>query len=151
MEVSPTPVRRRTIRRQDGSPTEDSPIGLPRLIGESSVGEPSCRRIVRRRTGVGETSIGEPASANSHVYEDENRLTRHNNLLGIVLLDIQPAPRGVPMIEVTFDMDENGTLNEKSAGGQKQKMNITNGMDDHHLLMKNSSLVQVKRESDEPN
>ncbi|KAL3118175.1 hypothetical protein niasHT_006474 [Heterodera trifolii] len=74
------------------------------------------------------------------VYEGENRLTRHNNLLGIVLLDIQPAPRGVPMIEVTFDMDENGTLNvmaqEKSAGGQKQKMNITNGTDDHHLLMK---------------
>ncbi|KAL3088231.1 hypothetical protein niasHS_008793 [Heterodera schachtii] len=62
------------------------------------------------------------------VYEGENRLTRHNNLLGIVLLDIQPAPRGVPMIEVTFDMDENGTLNvmaqEKSAGGQKPKMNI---------------------------
>ncbi|KAL3118172.1 hypothetical protein niasHT_006471 [Heterodera trifolii] len=62
------------------------------------------------------------------VYEGENRLTRHNNLLGIVLLDIQPAPRGVPMIEMTFDMDENGTLNvmaqEKSAGGQKPKMNI---------------------------
>ncbi|KAL3114111.1 hypothetical protein niasHT_010925 [Heterodera trifolii] len=59
------------------------------------------------------------------VYEGENRLTRHNNLLGTVLLDIQPAPRGVPQIEVTFDIDANGTLNveaqEKSAGGQKQK------------------------------
>ncbi|KAL3092014.1 hypothetical protein niasHS_005964 [Heterodera schachtii] len=65
------------------------------------------------------------------VYEGENRQIRHKNLLGTVLLDIQPAPRGVPQIEVTFDIDTNGTLNvmaqEKSAGGQKQKMNIAKG------------------------
>ncbi|KAL3108884.1 hypothetical protein niasHT_011434 [Heterodera trifolii] len=79
------------------------------------------------------------------VYEGENRLTRHNNLLGTVLLNILPAPRGVPQIEVTFDIDANGTLiveAQEKSGGKKQKMNIANGRNDHHLLMENSSLVQ---------
>ncbi|KAL3108883.1 hypothetical protein niasHT_011433 [Heterodera trifolii] len=80
------------------------------------------------------------------VYEGENRLTRHNNLLGTVLLDIPPTPRGVPMIEVTFGIDANGTLKvvaQEELSGQMQEKTIANGMDDH-LPIENSSLVEWK-------
>merc|ERR550514_1741334 len=46
------------------------------------------------------------------VYEGERKMTKDNNKLGEFHLDgIAPAPRGVPQIEVTFDMDANGVLN----------------------------------------
>merc|ERR1711943_140500 len=46
------------------------------------------------------------------VFEGERKMTKDNNLLGKFQLDgIPPAPRGVPQIEVTFDVDTNGVLN----------------------------------------
>jgi L1 cell adhesion molecule like protein len=64
------------------------------------------------------------------VYEGERQFTRDCNLLGKFQLDgIPPMPRGVPQIEVTFDVDANGILNvsaaEKSTG-KSQKITITN-------------------------
>ena len=64
------------------------------------------------------------------VYEGERTRTRDNNLLGkFELSGIPPAPRGVPQIEVTFDVDANGILNvsalEKGTG-KTQKITITN-------------------------
>jgi L1 cell adhesion molecule like protein len=64
------------------------------------------------------------------VYEGERSMTRDNNLLGKFHLDgIPPMPRGVPQIEVTYDIDANGILNvsavEKSTG-KEQKITITN-------------------------
>jgi L1 cell adhesion molecule like protein len=64
------------------------------------------------------------------VYEGERAMTRDNNLLGkFELTGIPPAPRGVPQIEVTFDIDANGILNvtaiEKSTG-KENKITITN-------------------------
>ena len=64
------------------------------------------------------------------VYEGERALTKDNNLLGKFQLDgIPPMPRGVPQIEVSFDVDANGILNvtaaEKSTG-KSQKITITN-------------------------
>ncbi|KAF7234494.1 hypothetical protein EG68_11850 [Paragonimus skrjabini miyazakii] len=64
------------------------------------------------------------------VYEGERSMTRDNNLLGkFELSGIPPAPRGVPQIEVTFDIDANGILNvsavDKSTGKQN-KITITN-------------------------
>lgn len=64
------------------------------------------------------------------VYEGERQLTRQNNLLGTFKLDgIAPAPRGVPKIEVKFDVDANGILQvsaEDKATGRHQKITITN-------------------------
>ncbi|KAL0052195.1 hypothetical protein WJX82_009532 [Trebouxia sp. C0006] len=64
------------------------------------------------------------------VFEGERSMTRDNNLLGkFELSGIPPAPRGVPQITVTFDIDANGILNvsaEDKAGGKKQKITITN-------------------------
>lgn len=64
------------------------------------------------------------------VYEGERAMTKDNNLLGTFDLNgIPPAPRGVPQIEVTFDIDANGILNvsavDKSTGKQN-KITITN-------------------------
>merc|ERR1711872_193492 len=64
------------------------------------------------------------------VFEGERAMTKDNNLLGkFELTGIPPAPRGVPQIEVTFDVDANGILNvsacDKSTGKQN-KITITN-------------------------
>jgi len=65
------------------------------------------------------------------VYEGERSRTKDNNMLGkFELGGIPPAPRGVPQIEVTFDIDANGVLNvtaeEKSGTGKKSNITITN-------------------------
>jgi len=64
------------------------------------------------------------------VFEGERSMTRDNNLLGkFELSGIPPAPRGVPQIEVTFDIDANGILNvsaEDKTTGNKNKITITN-------------------------
>merc|ERR1719415_230812 len=64
------------------------------------------------------------------VFEGERAMTKDNNLLGKFHLDgIPPAPRGVPQIEVTFDIDANGILNvsarDKSTG-KDEKITIKN-------------------------
>lgn len=63
------------------------------------------------------------------VFEGERSLTKDNNLLGKFELTIPPAPRGVPQIEVTFDIDANGILHvtavDKSTG-KSNDITITN-------------------------
>ena len=64
------------------------------------------------------------------VYEGERSMTKDNNLLGkFELSGIPPAPRGVPQIEVTFDIDANGILNVSAVDtstGKENKITITN-------------------------
>jgi len=64
------------------------------------------------------------------VYEGERAMTKDNNLLGkFELTGIPPAPRGVPQIEVTFDIDANGILNVSAmdkSSGRENKITITN-------------------------
>merc|ERR1711990_245127 len=64
------------------------------------------------------------------VYEGERAMTKDNNMLGkFELTGIPPAPRGVPQIEVTFDIDANGILNVSAADkstGKENKITITN-------------------------
>ncbi len=64
------------------------------------------------------------------VYEGERAMTKDNNLLGKFNLEgIPPAPRGVPQIEVTFDIDANGILNvsaQDKGTGKQNKITITN-------------------------
>jgi len=64
------------------------------------------------------------------VFEGERAMTKDNNLLGKFHLDgIPPAPRGVPQIEVTFDIDANGILNvsaQDKSTGKTNQITITN-------------------------
>ncbi|XP_049582640.1 heat shock cognate 71 kDa protein [Syngnathus scovelli] len=64
------------------------------------------------------------------VFEGERAMTKDNNILGkFELAGIPPAPRGVPQIEVTFDIDANGILNVSAADkstGKENKITITN-------------------------
>lgn len=64
------------------------------------------------------------------VYEGERQMTKDNNQLGKFNLDgIAPAPRGVPQIEVSFDIDENGIMNVSAvdkATSKKNNITITN-------------------------
>merc|ERR1711904_14460 len=64
------------------------------------------------------------------VFEGERAMTKDNNILGKFHLDgIPPAPRGVPQIEVTFDIDANGILNvsaQDKSTGKANQITITN-------------------------
>ncbi len=64
------------------------------------------------------------------VFEGERQMTKDNNLLGKFHLDgIPPAPRGVPQIEVSFDLDANGIMNVAAADkstGKTSRITITN-------------------------
>ena len=64
------------------------------------------------------------------VYEGERAMTKDNNILGkFELSGIPPAPRGVPQIEVTFDVDANGILNVSAVDtstGKSEAITITN-------------------------
>merc|ERR1712105_566722 len=63
-------------------------------------------------------------------YEGERAMTKDNHLLGkFDLTGIPPAPRGVPQIEVTFDIDANGILNvsaQDKSTGKSNQITITN-------------------------
>ena len=65
-----------------------------------------------------------------HVFEGERAMTKDNNWLGeFALIGIPPAPRGVPQIEVTFDINVNGIVNVSAVDestGKENKITITN-------------------------
>jgi molecular chaperone DnaK len=85
--------------------------------------------IPTRKSEIFSTASDSQPGVEIHVLQGERQLSRDNKTIGkFQLADIPPAPRGVPQIEVTFDIDANGILhvNAKDLGtGKEQKITIT--------------------------
>ena len=85
--------------------------------------------IPTRRTEVFTTADDNQPSVEIHVLQGEREMASYNKTLGkFQLVDLPPAPRGVPQIEVTFDIDANGIVHVSAkdrATSKEQSMTIT--------------------------
>src|SRR5204862_1008548 len=80
--------------------------------------------IPTRRTEVFSTAEDMQPSVEIHVLQGEREMSQFNKTLGkFQLVDLPPAPRGVPQIEVTFDIDANGIVHvsAKDRGTNKEQ------------------------------
>jgi len=95
--------------------------------------------IPTKRSQIFTTADDNQTSVEVHVLQGERDMARYNRTIGRFHLDgIPPAPRGVPQIEVTFDIDANGILNVKAkdlATSKEQHITITasSGLDDAEI------------------
>src|SRR5262249_22709783 len=82
-----------------------------------------------KKSQVFSTAADSQTQVEIHVVQGERPMATDNKSLGKFILDgIPPAPRGIPQIEVTFDIDANGILNvsaQDKASGREQKITIT--------------------------
>ena len=107
----------------------------PLSLGIETLGGVMTRLIERnttiptRKSEIFTTAADHQTSVEIHVLQGERELARDNRTLGkFHLVGIPPAPRGVPQIEVTFDIDANGIVNASAkdlATGKEQQITIT--------------------------
>jgi len=107
----------------------------PLSLGVETLGGVMTKLIERnstiptRKTEVFSTAEDNQSAVDIHVLQGERELARDNRTLGQFRLEgIAPAPRGLPQVEVTFDIDANGILNvtaKDMATGKEQKITIS--------------------------
>ncbi len=104
-------------------------LGIETMGGVMTVLIPRNTTIPTRKSEIFSTASDNQTSVEVHVLQGERSLARDNRTLGkFHLVGLPPAPRGVPQIEVTFDIDANGIANvsAKDLGtGKEQKITIT--------------------------
>lgn len=107
----------------------------PLSLGIETLGGVSTKLIERNTTvptsksEIFSTAADNQTSVEIHVLQGEREFAKDNKTLGRFILDgIPPAPRGIPQVEVMFDIDANGILNvsaKDKASGKEQKITIT--------------------------
>ncbi len=109
----------------------------PLTLGVETLGGVATPMIERnttiptRKSQVYSTAADNQTQVEIHVVQGERPMANDNKSLGRFILDgIPPAPRGIPQVEVTFDIDANGIINvsaKDKASGREQKITITAG------------------------
>jgi molecular chaperone DnaK len=104
-------------------------LGVETLGGVMTVLIPRNTTIPTRKSEVFSTAADNQTSVEIHVLQGERPVASGNRTLGkFQLIGIPPAPRGLPQVEVTFDIDANGILNvsaKDNATNKEQKITIT--------------------------
>ncbi len=106
-------------------------LGIETLGGLMTTLIPRNTTIPTKKSQVFSTAADNQPAVSVHVLQGERSMASANKTLGrFDLVGIAPAPRGIPQIEVTFDIDANGIVNvsAKDLGtGKEQKITVTNG------------------------
>ena len=114
-------------------------LGIETLGGVMTKLIESNTTIPTRKSQVFSTAADNQPSVEIHVLQGERSMAKDNKEIGLFHLDgIAPAPRGIPQIEVTFDIDANGILNvsaKDKATGKEQKIRIeaSSGLSDDEI------------------
>ncbi len=104
-------------------------LGLETLGGVMTTLIPRNTTIPTRKSEVFSTAEDSQTAVDIHILQGERPMANDNNTLGVFRLEgIPAAPRGIPQVEVTFDIDANGILNvtaKDKASGRSQEIVIT--------------------------
>ena len=104
-------------------------LGIETLGGVTTVLIPRNTTIPTKKSEIFSTATDNQTSVEVHVLQGERSMARDNRTLGrFHLSGLPPAPRGLPQIEVTFDIDANGIVNvmaKDKATGKEQKITIS--------------------------
>ncbi len=102
--------------------------------------------IPARKTQIFSTSADNQPSVEIKALQGERPMSKDNKQIGVFSLEVPPAPRGIPQIEITYDLDANGILNitaEDKATGKKNNITISGS-----TKLSDEEIERMKREAE---